>query len=136
MFEREADWSNATTLICDVLRGSSTLAVETRHSGDSTDGRVAHFSSWAYEQTQAHGFVSDSAPRLFSIDHLRNTLGKMSEAENLFVYETSFDLHLGDVSEALSEFSSINVSVVKLTVGSVVLSWMLVSLDHPRDLIL
>ena len=61
----------------------------------------------------------------------------MATSEIFLAYEAAPDLDLNpDMDAALSEFSSIDVTLVKLTVGSVALSWLLVSLGSPRDLLL
>jgi len=137
MFEKEADWKIATKLICDLLRGSGSLAV-TRHSSLTEDGERRHrFSSWHYSQTQAHGEGQDSEPRLFTLEQLGETLTKMSEAGVAYAYETSgVENFSDDVDSKLREFSAIKATLVQLVIGDVRMSWVLVGLSNPRDLIL
>lgn len=137
MFEREVDWKKATVLICDIMRGSAALEVQSHTSVASEGGRTAQSSSWRYEQTQAHQLTPYTTPRLFSLDHLRELLDQMSKAEIVYVYETSGGEQLrAEVEDALLEFAAIEVTVVKLAVGFEHLSWILISLHQPRDLIL
>jgi hypothetical protein len=137
MFENEIDWKSATRLICDILRGSSSLAVQHRSSHMEGVRKGAQSSGWRYEQTQPHQIALDNASTLFSPGHLRDVLERMSVSEIFFAYEATLDLELTpDMDGALSEFSSIDLTLVKLTVGSVALAWLLVSLGSPRDLVL
>lgn len=137
MFEKEADWKSATMLICDLLKGSGSLAVE-RHSSTIVDGERRHdFSSWQYSQTQAHGKGQASNPRLFTLDQLEDTLTRMSEADVAFAYETSgFESFSDNVEGNLLDFSAIKATLVRLVIGDVRMSWTLIGLSNPRDLIL
>ena len=137
MFENETDWKSATTVICDILRGSSSLAVQTRSSQAENGRQRSQSLSWRYEQTQPHHVGPDPASALFSSGHLRDVLTRMSASDFFFAYEAVPDLELtAHIDAALSEFSSIDLTLVKLTVGSVALTWLLVSLGSPRDLVL
>lgn len=61
----------------------------------------------------------------------------MSASDFFLAYEAVPDLELtAQIDAALSEFSSIDLTLVKLTVGSVTLTWLLVSLGSSRDLVL
>jgi hypothetical protein len=61
----------------------------------------------------------------------------MSDAAVFYVYEVGSLTKLGpDIERSLAEFTSIKVSLVTLTVGDVVMSWVLVSLGQARDHIL
>ena len=136
-FEHEGDWKSATTLICDVMRGSASLAVESRSSVLVGEERQTHFSKWRYEQKQPHRSVPSSAPRLFSPQQLQEALEKIADSEVFFAYETFPEAALGPTADAsLAQFSSAQITLVTLTVGTVVTSWALVSLGSPRDLIL
>ena len=137
MFENEADWKSATTVICDILRGSSSLAVQTRSSRAESGRQRSQSSSWRYEQTQPHHVGPDLTSALFSPGHLRDVLTRMSASDFFLAYEAAPDLELtAQIDAALSEFSSIDLTLVKLTVGSVALTWLLVSLGSSRDLVL
>lgn len=136
MFQQEADWKNATKLICDVLRGSGSLAVECHSSTIEKGERQTHFSSWSYTQTQPHRAARLCEPRLFSLEHLEAILSHMSNGD-VFAYEVSDAQSLGpEPKEAFAKFSAISLSLVRLVVGEVAPSWILVSLANPRDLIL
>ena len=87
MFKQEADWSNAITVISDVMRGSSALSVETRSSGREELGNRTHFSRWRYEQVQPHRGSADASPRLFTDDHLATFLEELGSAKILFAYQ-------------------------------------------------
>lgn len=137
MFEREADWKNATTLICDVMRGSASLAMESRSSTMVGDKPQTHSAKWHYEQTQPHRAEPSSGPRLFSLEQLRECLAKMEGEENFLAYEASPGASFGATADgSLAQFSSAKITLVTLKVGTVVTSWALVSLGNARDLIL
>jgi len=137
MFDTESDWKSAINLICDILRGSSSLEVQIRSSLNEGDSKRTRSSGWRYEQTQPHQIARNAPLTLFSPEHLRDLLERMASSEIFLAYEAASDLDLNpDMDAALSEFSSIDVTLVKLTVGSVALSWLLVSLGSPRDLLL
>ncbi|WFS01530.1 hypothetical protein [Rhizobium tumorigenes] len=137
MFKREADWKLATKLICDVMRGTATLRVETHSSSIDNGDRKNLFSAWSYNQNQPHQASPSSELRLFSLDHLEKLLVQMPKADMYFAYETPDFQRLGlEAEEALSNFSEILVSSVQLVVGDVSMSWVLVSTRNPRDIIL
>lgn len=137
MFEKEADWEIAAKLICDLLRGSGSLSVQ-YHSSAIEDGeRQNHFSSWHYSQRQARKEAQDSEPRLFTLEQLGETLIKMSKADVAFSYETSGSEGFSEnVKSVLSQFAAIKATSVQLAIGDVEMSWMLIGLSNPRDLIL
>lgn len=136
MFQREADWKNAATLICDVMRGSASLAMESRASTMVGGQRQTHSARWHYDQTQPHRAVP-SAPRLFSPEQLRDCLATMADRENFLAYEASPGSTLGPSAEAsLDQFSSAEITLVTLRVGTVITSWALVGLGNSRDLVL
>ena len=137
MFSREANWKAAVAVICDVMRGSSKLSVETHVSAAAGPERRTDFSNWSYEQTQPFRVAEPPVPRLFTIEHLRDILLGMSKADIFYVYEVNASARLGpDLERSLADFSSIEVSLVTLTVGDVVMAWVLVSLGQARDDIL
>jgi hypothetical protein len=137
MFQREADWKSATALICDVMRGSASLSVESRSSALVGEERQTYSSKWRYEQKQPHRLAPSSAPRLFSPPQLRESLEKIADAEIFLAYEVLPEAALGPTADAsLAQFSSAEITLVTLTVGAVITSWALVSLGNPRDLIL
>ncbi len=137
MFENEADWKSATKLICDLLQGSGSLAVE-RHSSAIVDGERRHdVSSWQYSQKHAHGKGQAFYPRLFTLDQLEDTLRRMSEADVDFAYETSgFERFSDSIEGRLLDFSTIKATLVQLVIGDVRMSGTLIGLSNPRDLIL
>jgi hypothetical protein len=137
MFQREADWKSATALICDVMRGSASLSVQSRSSVLVGEDRQTYSSKWRYEQKQPHRLAPSSAPRLFSPQQLRETLEKIADAKIFLAYEVLPEAALGATADAsLAKFSSAEITLVTLTVGAVITSWALVSLGNPRDLIL
>ena len=61
----------------------------------------------------------------------------MSEADVAFAYETSgLERFSDNVEGKLLDFSAIKATLVQLVIGDVRMSWTLIGLNNPRDLIL
>ena len=106
MFSREANWKAAVTVICDVMRGSSKLSVETHVSAAAGSERRTDFSNWSYEQTQPFRVAEPPGPRLFTMEQLRAILVEMSKTDIFYVYEVNPSARLGpDLERSLAEFS-------------------------------
>ena len=137
MFSRQADWKAAVTVICDVMRGTSAIAVETHASSAKDSQRQTEVSKWRYEQTQPFRSSEATTHRLFTLEQLRGVLTDMSDADLFYVYEIDPAARFASgIENSLADFSSIEVSFVTLSVGDAVMAWVLVTLGQPRDLIL